>query len=198
MANLNVNANTNVLEKKSKIFRYKLSDEIMSSITQFAKIHQLDDRHMYKEAWTRWLADEQDNVEREVGRLEQLEYKGDILDKMFKAGRYYFREKVTIKAVENANANTVANANDVDNTKTREYIVMDPAIIQAMDLHLRSLIHNKNFKPAVAYNEFCDQHVELVRLEIQRLMAQNISREKMSAKFKKTYKNRYYILQKAL
>ena len=198
MANLNVNANTNVLEKKSKIFRYKLSDEIMSSITQFAKIHQLDDRHMYKEAWTRWLADEQDNVEREVGRLEQLEYKGDILDKMFKAGRYNFREKVTIKAVENANANTVANANDVDNTKTREYIVMDPAIIQAMDLHLRSLIHNKNFKPAVAYNEFCDQHVELVRLEIQRLMAQNISREKMSAKFKKTYKNRYYILQKAL
>ena len=196
MANLNVNANTNVLEKKSKIFRYKLSDEIMSSITQFAKIHQLYDRHMYKEAWTRWLADEQDNVEREVGRLEQLEYKGDILDKMFKAGRYYFREKVTIKAVENANVNNVAN--DVDNTKTREYIVMDPAIIQAMDLHLRSLIHNKNFKPAVAYNEFCDQHVELVRLEIQRLMAQNISREKMSAKFKKTYKNRYYILQKAL
>jgi hypothetical protein len=184
-------------DAKSKIFRYKLSDEIMSSITQFAKIHQLDDRHMYKEAWNRWLANEQDNVEREVARLEQLDYKGDILDKMFKAGRYYFREKVAIK-VKPAHAETAeTNTNTNTNKKTREYIVMDPVIIQAMDHHLRSLMSNKNFKPALAYNQFCEQHVELLRQEIRRLMAQNIPSEKMSAKFKKTYKNRYYILHNA-
>jgi hypothetical protein len=195
-------------EAKSKIFRYKLSDEIMSSITQFAKIHQLDDRHMYKEAWNRWLVNEQDNVEREVARLEQLDYKGDILDKMFKAGRYYFREKVAIKAkpanadtdtvnTANTNADTDTDTNADTNKKTREYIVMDPVIIQTMDQHLRGLMSNKNFKPALAYNQFCEQHTELVRQEIRRLMAQNIPSEKMSAKIKKTYKNRYYILHNA-
>ena len=169
----------------SKIFRYKLSDEIMENIAQFAKIHQFDDRHTYKEAWTRWLAAEQDNVDREVARLQQLNYRGDVLDKMFKAGRYYFREKVV-----------AINKEQPTKEKTkREYIVMDPAIIQAMDCHLRELINNKNFKPAVAYDQFCVEHVELLRLEIRRLMVQNISGEKMSEKFKKTYKNRYFILQ---
>jgi hypothetical protein len=180
-------ANTN--ETKSKIFRYKLSDEIMENIAQFAKIHQFDDRHMYKEAWTRWLAAEQDNVEREVARLQQLDYKGDILDKMFKAGRYYFREKVAIKKEEPTKEQLTKEK------PKREYIVMDPVIIQAMDCHLRGLINNKNFKPAVAYEQFCDQQVALLRVEIRRLMVQNISGEKMSEKFKKTYKNRYFILQ---
>ena len=42
-------------ENNTKIFRYKLSNDILSIITQFAKIHQLDDRHSYKEAWEVWL-----------------------------------------------------------------------------------------------------------------------------------------------
>ena len=171
-----------------KIFRYKLSDEIMANIARFAKIHQFDDRHTYKEAWTRWLAAEQDNVEREVARLQQLNYRGDILDKMFKAGRYYFREKVAIKKAEPATEQLTKEK------PKRDYIVMDPVIIQAMDCHLRELINNKNFKPAAAYDQFCDEQVALVRLEIRRLMVQNISGEKMSEKFKKTYKNRYFIL----
>ena len=82
----------------NKIFRYKLSDEIMTCISQFAKIHELDDRHTYKEAWTLWLAENEDEVEREIQRLQQLDYRGDILDKMFKAGRYYFREKLPKKS----------------------------------------------------------------------------------------------------
>ena len=168
----------------SKIFRFKLSDDILLLITQFAKMHQYDDRHTYKEAWTRWLAAEQDNVEREVARLQHLDYHGDILDKMFKAGRYYFREKEAITKEQQTKEKA-----------KREYIVMDPVIIHAMDNHLRGLINNKNFKPAVAYDQFCDEQVELLRVEIRRLMVQNISGEKMSEKFKKTYKNRYFILQ---
>jgi hypothetical protein len=180
----------------NKIFRYKLSDEIMETISQFAKIHQFDDRHKYKEAWTQWLSAEQDNVEREVARLQQLNYKGDILDKMFKAGRYYFREKVAITQ-QTPQSQLHEPPTPPKEKNTREYIVMDPAIIQAMDLHLRGIINNKNFKPAVAYNQFCDEQVALVRQEIRRLMTQNISGEKMSEKFKKTYKNRYFILHRS-
>ena len=40
------------------IFRYKLSDDLMALISQFAKIHQYDDRHSYKDAWEhQWLND---------------------------------------------------------------------------------------------------------------------------------------------
>jgi len=169
-------------EKQSKIFRYKLNDDIMSSITHFAKIHQLDDRHTYKDAWTQWLAENQDCVEREVSRLQQLNYKGDVIDKMFKAGRYYFREKVDKKTTEK-------------NDNPRDYIVMDQALIQAMDTHLQGLMNNNDFKPALAYNHFCEQHIDLLRKEIVRLLQQNITGEKLSAKLKKTYKNRYFNLQ---
>jgi hypothetical protein len=160
----------------TKIFRYKLSDDIMLNITQFAKIHQYDDRH---------LSEHQDSVEREVTRLQQLEYTGDIIDKMFKAGRYYFREKVPAKK------------QPVDSNKRRDYIVMHPDIIQAMDLHLQSLINTTDFKPARAYNLFCEQHLNLLRKEIERLAADHaITGNQMSTKFKKTYKNRYFNLQR--
>jgi hypothetical protein len=176
----------NTSEKQSKIFRYKLNDDLMLNITQFAKIHQLDDRHSYKEAWTHWLAENQDCVDREVSRLQQLNYKGDVIDKMFKAGRYYFREKVAIKP----------RPIETKDKSPRDYIVMDQALIQAMDEHLQNLMKNNDFKPALAYNHFCEEHIDLLRKEIGRLLQQNITGEKLSAKLKKTYKNRYFILQK--
>ena len=180
---------------KAKIFRYKLTDEIMALITQFAKIHQFDDRHTYKEAWTHWLEIHRDFTEREVNRLHQLGYKGDVEDKMFKAGRYYFREKVQVAV---AAAVPVSAATAKKNT-TRDYIVMAPEVIQAMDAHLAVIIKNKDFKPAAAYTQFCEQHIELLRIEIRRLLGENKTKEnadKMVAKLKKTYKNRYFILTK--
>jgi hypothetical protein len=169
----------------SKIFRYKLSDDIMLNITQFAKIHQLDDRHSYKEAWNHWLADNQDSVEREVSRLGQVGYTGDVIDKMFKAGRYYFREKNDSKPAKV----------QVEKNK-RDYIVMSHEMIQAMDAHLKSIINQTDFKPALAYDEFCKKHMELLRKEIVRLVADNtITGKKIADKFKKTYKNRYFSLK---
>lgn len=172
-----------------KIFRYKLSDAIMLTITQFAQTHQFDDRHTYKEAWTYWLAENQDMVEREVARLQQLAYKGDVIDKMFKAGRYYFREKVSPKQKQ------AQQKEQEEPTKRRDYIVMSQDVIQAMDAHLQTLMKEKDFKPALAYTQFCEQHLALLRKEIGRLGAY-FTGEKLSAKFKKTYKNRYFGLQR--
>jgi len=171
-------ANSNAMGANSKIYRYKLSDEIMTCIAQFAKIHQLDDRHTYKEAWTLWLSENQDIVERDIQRLQQLDYRGDILDKMFKAGRYYFREKLPKKKENPAEK------------KQRDYIVMDPELIQGMDIHLRST----HLKPALAYEQFCNEHLDLLRKEISRLLKEHFPKEKITEKLKKTYKNRYFIL----
>ena len=188
---------------KNKIFRFKLSDEIMLLITQFAKMHQYDDRHAYKEAWEDWSIVQQDVLEREVLRLEQIGYKGDVLDKMFKAGRYYFREK---KQVVEVGANEVG-ANDTNDTnevgakitdkKKRNYIVMNPEVILAMDQHLNNAMKQPDFKPAKDFVQFCEQNLEMLRREITCLKEQDIEGDQIAAKIKKTYKNRYFNLSKA-
>ncbi len=188
----------NVTMNKNKIFRFKLSDEIMLLITQFAKMHQYDDRHSYKEAWEDWYTVQQDVLEREVSRLEQLGYKGDVLDKMFKAGRYYFREKKQV--VEVARANEVG-ANEVGkkttDKKKRKYIVMNPEVILAMDQHLKNAMKQPDFKPAKDFVQFCEQNLEMLRREITSLKEQDIEGDQIAAKIKKTYKNRYFNLTKA-
>ena len=195
---------------KSKIFRFKLSDEIMLLITQFAKMHQYDDRHAYKEAWEDWSNIQQDLLEREVSRLEQIGYKGDVLDKMFKAGRYYFREKkqvglneveVGLNEVEvglNEVGTNEVDANEVDatNKKKRNYIVMNPEVILAMDQHLKNAMKHPDFKPAKDFVQFCEQNLEMLRREITCLKEQDIEGDKIAAKIKKTYKNRYFNLSK--
>jgi len=173
---------------KSKIFRFKLSDEIMLLITQFAKMHQYDDRHAYKEAWEDWYNVQQDLLEREVSRLEQIGYKGDVLDKMFKAGRYYFREKKQIVEVS-----TTKTTND---KKKRNYIVMNPEVILAMDQHLKNAMKQPDFKPAKDFVQFCEQNLEMLRREIIYLKEQDMEGDQIAAKIKKTYKNRYFNLAK--
>ena len=199
-----------------KIFRYKLSDNIMSLITQFAKIHQYDDRHSYKDAWlNQWLNDYGELVEREISRLEQLGYKGDVVDKMFKAGRYYFREKESLEKKKNKNTseagddnNAGADASGADASEAgeereeekpqRTYCVMNADVIKAMDKHLLSIMKEPKFKPANGYKQFCEQHMDILRQEIARLIQVDamMTSEKMAEKIKKTYKNRYYILSK--
>ena len=194
-----------------KIFRYKLSDNIMELITQFAKIHQYDDRHSYKDAWVnQWLNDHGELVEREISRLQQLGYKGDVIDKMFKAGRYYFREKESLEKKKNKNTDEAGDDNDAgadaseageereEEKPQRTYCVMNTEVIKVMDTHLISIMKEPKFKPANGYKQFCEQHMDILRQEIARLIQVDamMTLEKMSEKIKKTYKNRYYILSK--
>ena len=56
-------------------------------------MHRYDDRKTYKAAWTAWLAHDEiaAMLKAEVERLTDLGYQGDVADKLFKSGRYYFR-----------------------------------------------------------------------------------------------------------
>ena len=66
------------------IFRYKFTQEFMDELYQFSKIHQYDDRHGFKEAWTEWVEINEDTINAEIRRINELGYNGDIVDKMFK------------------------------------------------------------------------------------------------------------------
>ena len=180
------------MSQSNKIFRYKLSDSILAYITDFARIHQYDDRHAYKAAWSVWLNEYAEITEREVARLAALNYKGDVLDKMFKAGRYYFREKVI--TTNEKNLNEEEESHDIKKN-TRTYIVMEKDVIQAMDLQLTTIINKPNFKPANGFKLFCAQHTDMLRREISRLTdEEEVDAEILANKIKKTYKNRYFTL----
>ena len=75
------------------IFRYKFSEPFVADLYNFAKIHQYDDRKVFKEEWKLWAEDNELIVNGEKERLQNLNYEGDVLDKMFKSARYYFRKK---------------------------------------------------------------------------------------------------------
>ncbi len=164
------------------IYRYKFSDDVMESITQFSKIHQFEERSDYKESWEEWCEDNIELIEIESRRLANLGYEGDIVDKMYKAGRYYFRNKDTLDSNKPK--------------KRRVYISMDTAILSSMDKHITENIKSENYTPAEGYSEFCKNNVELLRTEITRLINNGINGDDISSKIKKTYKNRYYIISR--
>ncbi len=158
------------------IFRYKFSDDFTKPLYQFSKIHQYDHRKDFKEAWNIWIEENEDLVNDEFKRLVDLNYKGDILDKMFKSARYYFRKKSTEKK---------------EPKKRRSYVGIQSELLLVMDKHI---INNKN-KPSVGFENFCKENVALLQKEVENLYKSGIvDSDEMKSKIKKTYKNRYFML----
>ena len=164
------------------IYRFKFSDDIMQAITEFSKIHQYEDRNDYKESWKEWCDDNSEFLEIETRRLIDLGYKGNVIDKMYKAGRYYFRKK------------TISDSTETK--KRRAYIAMNSTILSNMDKHIIDSIKSETYSPAEGYSEFCENNIELLKTEIARLLKSGINSEDITSKIKKTYKNRYFIISR--
>ena len=165
-----------------KTYRHEFGKEFMADLSRFAKVHQFDDRHTYKSEWAKWT--QQYNIaqamEMEKRRLEENGYKGDIDDKMFKAGRYYFRKKTatTTAAAEELSVpdlpthtavptqTATAAATDAELSVPdlplnvaagrRPYITMSKNSIKMMDEHIRnaSTSSTEEFKPSSCYSDF--------------------------------------------
>ena len=199
-----------------KTYRHEFGKEFMDNLSRFSKVHQYDDRHAYKSEWQKWS--KQDDIaqmiEVEKRRLQENGYIGDIDDKMFKAGRYYFRKKTMNTATPTATATTptatattpVAPAA----TQRRTYITMSKQSIRLMDDHIcnsAAKSSSMQFKPSECYNDFYQNMMTTPEMskEIENIIEKyektpgamlNITEmeltEEITDKIKKTYKNRYY------
>jgi len=194
----------------TSILRFNFTEEIIDIITQFSKIHQFDDRHTYRENWDKFFEENKSILLKEIGRLMESGYDGDIKDKMYKAGRYYFRKKYIKK--EDINQQNIHQQNihqqdemidmrsrdmrSRDMQQKRTYISMDKKLIEYMDKHIIDGVNMADiYTPAIGYNEFCKLYEKLLDIEKKRLQLEfNIDDDKIGDKFKKTYKNRYFIL----
>lgn len=162
------------------IYRYKFTEDFMGELFKFSKIHQYDDRNTFKEAWNDWIEENKDIIDAEIMRLQKLNYVGDVLDKMYKSARYYFRNKNTDKK---------------EPTKRRSYINVQKDLIDAMDEHIRENIASDDFKPSTGFDTFCQENIDLLREEVTALCKTGLNNSNdIKLKIKKTYKNRYFII----
>jgi hypothetical protein len=179
--------NNETIERKDdgnivNIYRYKFTEEFIEELFKFSKIYQYSNRKDFKEAWNLWLEDNNGIVDKEVKRLLNLGYKGDIIDKMFKSSRYYFRKKIIEKK---------------EPTKRRVYVVTDKKLLNEIDTHIKLHINSGNFKPSDGFDEFCKENIALLKEQVTMLYKSGITNsDEIKAKIKKTYKNRYFLINK--
>jgi hypothetical protein len=175
-----------------KTYRFILSNNIIEHLSNFAKIHQYDDRKTFKEEWENWISDEniQLLINEEIKHLTNEGFKGDVIDKMFKSARYYYRTK-PIEKEENKNQR-----------KTYEHVSKE--IQEKMDEHIyRQInqnvqINNNNFSivsPAESFDNYLLENKDDLIKDLKEKNQSRITKEdceNLIKKYKKTYKNRFY------
>jgi hypothetical protein len=178
----NISKKDEINELPNIIYRFKFTQEFMEELYKFSKIHQYDERKDFKEAWKVWSEDNNDLIDEEKTRLINLGYseEGNILDKMFKSARYYFRKKSTEKKQPK---------------QRRQYISVPRELLDSMDQHIEENIYNDDYQPKTGFISFCKSNETVLKSAIAKIYEQGISDSLLiEDKMKKTYKNRYFIL----
>jgi hypothetical protein len=200
---------------KGRVLRFEFSSAMIELMKAFTEVHRYDDRKTYKEAWTAWLLTEDAAalLETEVARLTDLGYKGDVADKLFKSGRYYFREKTCGFPNLSLHADPMCPKQvgvwdvPIALVAPRKYVLMNRDLLNAMDDHIeRGLRQDENdadadataYTPAKGFADFyktwAAAEVDTLRKEVERLSEIMPSGEAVHDKLKKTYKNRYFMI----
>ena len=164
------------------IYRFKFTEQFMEELYKFSKIHQYDDRKDFKEAWKVWTEENEDIINEESVRLNNLGYpkEGDIIDKMFKSARYYFRKKSTEKKQP---------------IQRRQYISVTRELLDAMDNHIEENMFKEEYQPKTGFVSFCKGNEKVLKESLTKIFEQGIKdSELIQDKIKKTYKNRYFML----
>ena len=136
----NTEKNNSDDELPSVIYRFKFTEEFMEQLYNFSKIHQYDSRLDFKDAWKDWTEENKEIIAIETSRLKTLGFEGDILTKMYKSSRYYFKNKPTVKQ---------------EPIKRRTYVSVSKELLEAIDNHITENIYNNDYQPKTGLYKFC-------------------------------------------
>ena len=203
---------TNATSRRARVLRFEFSNDIIEHLAAFVQIHQYDDRKTYKTAWAEWMANDEIATifNADAARLKSLGYTGDVADKLYTSGRYYFRTREpTVQRSSlwphtppSGATSTPNDANGGRRGSPRRYVLLSRELLSAMDDHIeRGLRQQTDFTPAKGFADFAlgadGTDVGSYRSEVARLSEIMPTGEAVGDKIKKTYKNRYFIIAKS-
>lgn len=175
--------------------RYKFTNEITDMLSDFAKLHQYDERKDYKEAWNNWIKEEEvcKKLEDEKSRLIKLGMNEDVMSRLYKSSRYYYRKKVN-------NPNVVPKERKkYEGFPTEVLRKMDAQIIREINGKIDMTENDKiisRFTPADSFELYLKENPEsvnnLLSETIESAEARRIETTAAVNRLKKTYKNRFY------
>ena len=117
-------------------------------------------------------------IHRETLYLKSRGYDGDVIQKMYRSGRYYFRNKSSVQT---------------EPKQRRKYLSTDKETIDMMDRVI--LRQESTLKPSILYDQFCVDYPDLIQYELDRMIETGLSNHDIHHKLKKTYKNRYFLFK---
>lgn len=163
----------------SQIYRYKFSDHFLEELKSFASVHRHDEIPVFREHWDIWVTKNKEEITREEQTLKTNDYAGNILEKMYKSVRYYYKNK---------------SLEEKKPAERRIYISLKLNVRNDIDEHINGIINKE--KPAVAYENYIEniKYQATYLNEKVRLMQLGLDETDADIKIKKTYKNRYFML----
>ena len=178
------------------IYRYKLSPEIIEDITRFSQMHMYVSREVFREKWDEWLIKNKEQIATEKTRLENLGYTKSVEKKLFISARYYFKNRSQKR--ESQQETTTPTTTTTPTPTIKRYTRISSELIEKMD----EMIMSNPIKPALSFDVFMDENRMLIDREITNyqhepsINSQNRQQlhDEYREKIKKTYKNRYYVL----
>ena len=179
---------------QTKIYRFVFSDCLQGYFATFAEEYCELDRKEFKQKWEEWITVPliRNTIQDEIVALRDKGFDGDVLDKMFKCVRYYFRKK----AIQEISISMDNQSIKEENTDTKWMSHLSKAIIQKIDTHIREQT-NTSISPYDRYDLFYKENMSLFRIEFEKIIPVNHIGEKdrfdeFVKKIKKSYKNRIY------
>ena len=175
--------------------RYKFAKEITDMLSDFAKIHQYDGSKDYKEAWNNWIKEEEvgNKLEDERSRLIKMGMTDDVMSRLYKSSRYYYRNKPN-------NMNMVPK-------ERKKYVGFPAEVLRKMDAQIIREINGSidmsendkiisRFMPANSFELYLKENPESIN-DLLTVTGENAEERRneitmVTNRLKKTYKNRFY------
>ena len=173
-------------------YRFLLSKELTEELYEFSKLHQHDDRKSYKEAWLEWTKEStvENLLQNERKRLSETGYEGDILDKIYKSSRYYFRKKPLVSP---------------EPRERKDYEGLSKHLLGCIDQHIQEEVGSYkqskddiiSISPEQGFTHFTESYKLQILEEIHRdndttNIITKTDIENLLSRVKKSYKNRFY------
>jgi len=183
--------------------RFIFSKEFTEKLKMFSSDHKNDHRKEFKKAWGEWISDSDIKplIQKEIENINKGGFKGDIMDKMFTCVRYYYRKKKL--SIKDGHPHQ-----EIDKIKRKKNETLGAYILEKMDEHIilqikQGTIYDNavlsiSASPSQSFEKYCIEYKEQILAQTN---PTTITKEQLLTiinQFKKTYKNRFYIMKKSL